>query len=155
MSGLQSEFLMNFQASLKPTVDIGNGAMGMRAIADVTGGSFEGPRLKGTILPSGADWFLLNPGLGILNLDVRATLQTDDGANIFVQYKGRITVPPEQFAALFDRSNGLPDPSSYYFRTAPIFETGSEKYSWLNGIVAVGVGHVTEDGVGYEIYEVK
>jgi hypothetical protein len=155
MSDLKFEFLMSSEATLKPGLDIGNGAMGHRGIADVTGGTFEGPRLKGTIVPSGADWYLLNPTLGILNLDVRATLQTDDGANIFTQYKGRITAPPEQFATLFDRSNGLPDPSSYYFRTAPLFETGSEKYSWLNGIVAVGVGHISENGVGYEIYEIK
>ena len=152
MRALKSEFLMRFEASLNPTVDIGAGAMGLRAIADVSGGTFEGPRLKGIVLPSGADWFLINPAAGILNVDVRATLQTDDGANIYAQYNGRISAEPEKFLSLFDTSNGLPDPESYYFRTAPTFETGSEKYAWLNGIQAVGIGETTETGVAYDIH---
>lgn len=155
MGRLQSEFLMSFEASLKPTLDVGGGALGLRAIADITGGSFEGPRLKGTLVPSGADWFIINPALGIINIDVRATLQTDDGANIYTTYNGRIAVPPEKFADLFDSSKGPPDPSSYYFRTAPTFETGSEKYLWLNSIQAVGVGEIIDGGVRYDVYEVK
>lgn len=155
MSGLKSEFLMNFEATLNPAQNVGNGAMGLRSISDVTGGTFEGPRLRGSILPSGGDWVLINPALGILNLDVRASLKTDDGATIFAQYKGRIAVPPEEFASLFDPTSGPPNPSSYYFRTAPTFETGSEKYGWLNAIQAVGVGRITEGGVSYEIHEIK
>lgn len=155
MSELKSEFLMSFEASLKPTLDVGNGALGHRAIADVTGGSFEGPRLKGTIVPSGADWFIINPALGLINIDVRATLQTHDGANIFATYNGRIAVAPEKFAELFDSSKGPPDPSTYYFRTAPTFETGSEKYLWINSIQAVGIGEIIEGGVRYDIYEIK
>lgn len=155
MSALQSEFLMTFEATLKPTVTIGDGALGLRAIADVTGGTFEGPRLKGTILPSGADWFIINPALGIINIDVRATLETDDGAFIFATYNGRIAVAPEKFGELFDPSTGPADPSSYYFRTAPTFETGSEKYAWLNAVQAVGVGEIIEGGVKYKIHEIK
>lgn len=155
MDDLKSEFLMNFEATLNPAQNVGNGAMGIRSISDVTGGTFEGPRLKGTILPSGGDWVLVNPALGILNIDVRASLQTDDGATIFAQYKGRIAFGPEKMADLFDPSTGLPDPADYYFRTAPIFETGSEKYSWINNIVAVGVGRIIEGGVAYEIHEIK
>lgn len=152
MRQLKSEFLLRFEATLNPSVDVGAGAMGLRAIADVSGGTFEGPRLKGTILPSGGDWFIINPALGILNVDVRATLQTDDGANIFAQYKGRISAPPEKFLTLFDPTSGPPDPESYYFRTAPTFETGSEKYAWLNGIQAVGIGEVMDGGVGYDVH---
>lgn len=155
MRELQSEFLMNFDATLNPAQNVGAGAMGIRSISDVTGGTFEGPRLKGTILPSGGDWVIVNPALGILNLDVRASLQTDDGAVIFAQYKGRIALAPEKFATLFDPSTGPMDPEDYYFRTAPTFETGSEKYAWINAIQAVGVGRITDGGVAYEIHEIK
>lgn len=155
MSGLQSEFLMNVQVALKPPLVIQDGALGTRVITDVTGGTFEGPRLKGIVLPSGGDWMTYNPTLGTLNLDIRMTFQTDDGANILTQYTGRIAAPPEKFSEIFDRSKGLPDPSSYYFRKAPIYETGSEKYAWLNTIQAVGVCELTEDGIGYDAYEIK
>lgn len=155
MSELKSEFLMRFEASLKDPLDIGDGAMGMRAIYDVTGGSFEGPRMNGIVIPSGGDWVTLNPALGIISLDVRATLQTDDGANIFITYGGRLALPPERFTELFDTSNGPPDPASYYFRTAPTFETGSEKYSWLNTIQAIGIGQIMDGGVAYDLYEIK
>lgn len=155
MSELKSEFLASVEVGLKTILEVGYGAKGMRAIADVTGGTIKGPRLNGIVLPSGGDWFIINPELGIMNLDIRATMQTDDGANIYTQYTGRIATAPENFAALFDRSNGLPDPSSYYFRTAPVYETGSEKYAWLNSIQAVGVGRITEDGIGYDLYEIK
>lgn len=155
MSELKSKFLMRFEATLKPTLTVGGGALGLRAIADVTGGTFEGPRMKGTIVPSGADWFIINPALGIINIDVRATLQTDDGANIFTTYNGRIAVPPEKFGELFDPSKGQPDPSTYYFRTAPTFEAGDERYLWLNSIQAVGVGEIIEGGVAYDVYEIE
>lgn len=155
MSELKSEFLMRFEATLKPALTVGDGALGLRAIADVTGGTFEGPRLKGTILPSGADWFIINPARGLINIDVRATLQTDDGDHIFTTYNGRIAVPPEEFGALFDSTSGPPDPSSYYFRTAPTFETGSQKYGWLNAIQAVGIGEIIEGGVVYNIHEIR
>jgi len=46
------------------------------------------------------------------------------------------------------------DPSEYYFRTTPVFETASEKYGWLNRIVAVGIGRMTPTGVGYKVYAI-
>ena len=68
---------------------------------------------------------------------------------------GRIALAPEKFATLFDPSTGPLDPEDYYFRTAPTFETGSEKYAWINAIQAVGIGQITEGGVSYEIHEIK
>jgi hypothetical protein len=81
------EYLMSYRADLKPPVEIGAVPSGNRRIFDVTGGTFEGPRMKGRLLASGGDWLLIgNDGVG--RLDVRGTLETDDGARIYVQYHG-------------------------------------------------------------------
>lgn len=156
MGDLKTEFLCRFEATLAPTIDVGDGARGHRAIANVTGGFFEGPKLKGKLLPSGADWFVMRPEIGLLNLDVRALMETDDGAHIYTHYQGRIAFPVELAGELFAmEERGAVDPSKYYFRTAPLYETGSEKYGWLNRIQAVGVGEVIPGGVAYDVYEIK
>ncbi|MDE0725841.1 MAG: DUF3237 domain-containing protein, partial [Alphaproteobacteria bacterium] len=99
------------------------------------------------------DWLSVKPD-GSITLDVRAVLETDDGELIYTFYPGRMILTPEMFA--MDRSERTEvDPANYYFRTLPTYETGSEKYGWLNNIVAVGVGRITEKGVGFSVYEVK
>jgi hypothetical protein len=144
------------EATLEPTIDVGLGARGHRMIANVTGGWVDGPRLKGKVLPSGADWFIMNTAMGLVNLDVRALVETDDGAHIYAHYLGRIVIPPELAEAVMGmEERGQVDPDKYYFRTAPLYETGAEKYQWLNTIQAVGVGEIIPGGVAYEIYEIK
>lgn len=81
------EPLMTVHADLKTPVDIGAGPYGTRLVFDVTGGHFEGARLRGTILPSGGDWLLIDTE-GVGHLDVRITLETEDGARLYVQYYG-------------------------------------------------------------------
>ena len=106
--------------------------LGDRRVAVVEGGSFEGPKRKGTVLKGGSDWLISRPD-GALQLDVRLTLKTDDGRLIGMVYRGYRHRP----AAVMDRLNRgeKVDPSEYYFRTAPFFETSSEKYGWLNRIL--------------------
>ena len=72
-------------------------------------------------------------------LDIRATLRTDDGHLIYTSYTGRA------------HGGGTPE---FYFRVTPYYETSSEKYGWLNRIVAVGVGSITPTGVAYNVYEI-
>jgi hypothetical protein len=88
---MKLEPLMTIHADLKPPVDHGAGPNGTRLVFDVTGGHFEGARLRGTLLPSGGDWLLLDAE-GVGHLDVRITLETDDGARIYVQYCGVIVM---------------------------------------------------------------
>jgi hypothetical protein len=78
---------VEYYATLKPPVVVGNGPYGMRMIYDVTGGEVTGPRLRGRVLPSGADWILVGTD-GVGRLDVRATIETHDGANLYVSYTG-------------------------------------------------------------------
>ncbi|HEV2055599.1 MAG TPA: DUF3237 domain-containing protein [Methylomirabilota bacterium] len=151
MGDLKTELLCEMSADLEEPQDIGTTPYGNRRIISVTGGSFAGPRLKGEVLPGGGDWLLIRPD-GVRQLDVRATLRTDDGHLIYVSYRGIADISPAVFQRLL-RGEAV-DPAEYYFRTTPVFETGSEKYGWLNRIVTVGVGTRTPTGVGYIVYAI-
>jgi len=84
--------------------------------------------------------------------DVRVVLETDDGHLIQLTYGGLRHGTSEVMERL-NRGEHV-DPSEYYFRIAPRFETGSEKYAWLNGILAVGTGQRLADGPVYDVYEI-
>ena len=134
-----------------PLQMVGLTPIGERRIAKVTGGTFEGPELKGTILPGGGDWLLMRAD-GSLQLDVRATLKTDDDALIYMTYRGYRHGPADVMQRL--NKGETVNPMEYYFRIAPFFETGAEKYAWLNRIVAVGTGHRLPSGPVYEIFQI-
>jgi hypothetical protein len=117
----------------------------------VTGGTFEGPKLRGTVRAGGGDW-LLSHDDGHNELDVRATLETDDGALIYVRYGGVLKVEPAVAANAVAGANV--SPASYYFRTQPRFETGSERYKWLNTLVSIGYGAFGPGTVSYRIFAI-
>ena len=145
------EYLMTYRADLKAPVEVGAVPSGSRQIYDVTGGSFEGPRLKGKLLPSGGDWLLIgNDGVG--RLDVRATFETTDGARIYMQYYGVVVINEKVSEALAEgRETQYGDT---YFMTQPRFETGDPRYAWLNSTVAVSQGRVLPNAVEYRVYQV-
>ncbi len=147
---MQLKPLMTYTATLKPPVEVGSVPQGTRTIFDVTGGHFEGERLNGKILASGADWLLVD-GQGVGRLDVRATLETDDGARIYIQYFGVLVMNEKVGEAL--AAGGSTDFGDTYFMTAPRLETGDERYAWLNGIVAVAEGRVLPGAVEYRVFE--
>jgi hypothetical protein len=135
--------LCTLRLQLRPPIEISAGPAGTRLIVEVVSAQVKGDRLRGELLgAAAADWMIVGPG-GMGDVDVRATLQTDDGAIIFVQYNGRL-----------DASQGLQFPMTAY--VAPRFETGDERYAWLNRIQAVGKGILYEDlSLDYEWYEVR
>jgi hypothetical protein len=156
MLELKSEFLCSVDAELDPafTFAVGVSPLGQRVIAGITGGTVSGPRVNGRILPSGADWLLID-AQGIGRIDVRVAFELDDGSVAYATYGGRLIIPPEHMAAAFNRATvESVDPSAYYFRTAPTFETASTKYAWLNRVQAVGIGRLTSKGVAYAFHEV-
>lgn len=121
-----------------------------RIIYHVTGGRFDGERLRGVVLPISGDWVTTRADHG--KIDVRLLLETSDGVPIYMRYEGINTLGPVHRARL---AQGLPlDPASYYFRITPYFETVSPEYDWLNRLVAVGVGERDADGVRYQVHEV-
>jgi len=130
---------------------LGRTPLGERRVAVVSGGSFEGPKLRGTVDDGGSDWIIGHPD-GALQLDVRLTLRTEDGHLIGVTYRGFRHGPAAVIARL-NRGEAV-DPGEYYFRIAPFFETASERYAWLNRIVAVGLGHRLPEGPVYRVFEV-
>ena len=153
MADLKSEVLFEicFEFELDETQVVGKTPHGARRIVPVTGGTFTGPKLNGTVLSGGGDWLLIRPD-GAFELDVRETLRTDDGHLIYMSYRGILIMSKETLQRI---SQGeTVDPSEYYIRTTPYFETGSEKYDWLNRIVAVGVGERTQSGVSYKVYAI-
>jgi len=117
-----------FNARLAPSVKIGEGPFGNRRIREVLGGEVTGERINGRVGTGGSDWILVGPD-GWGRLDVRLTIETDDGAAIYVPY----------FANAGERSSEYSD---HYFRTAPRLETGDERYLWVNQTVFVGEGRL-------------
>ena len=132
--------------------DIGAVPHGSRRTAPLSGGAFEGPRLRGTVLPGGsADWQLLRAD-GVLEMDLRLTLKTDDGALIEMRSFGLRHGPPEVMAAI--ARGETVDPAAYYFRTTPRFETAHPAYAFLNRILTVASGDRRPEGPIYTVDEV-
>lgn len=143
---------MTLHVKVGPPLNIGAVPHGTRRTALMTGGTFEGPRLRGAVVPgSSGDWLLLRSD-GVLELDLRATLRTDDGAIISMNSFGLRHGPPEVIAAL--GRGEIVDPSTYYFRTMPRFQTSHPAYSFLNPLIAVASGDRQPDGPVYTIHEV-
>jgi len=152
MSDLRSTLLFTVKMKAAPAQMVGKTPLGERRIVAVTGGSFEGPKLRGTLAAQGgSDWILARAD-GSLQLNVRVTLKTEDNALIGMRYEGYRHGP----AAVIERLNRgeAVDPSEYYFRTIVMFETAAPKYAWLNNVLAVGVGRRPPEGPVYEVYEI-
>ena len=142
--------LFTLKLEVRPLIMVGDTPTTFRRVGVVHGGRFEGERLSGEVLDGGSDWQSVRSD-GSTLLDVRLVLKTDDGALIAVTYKGVRHGPPEVIARI-EKGEEV-DPASYYFRIAPTFETASEDYGWLNGILAVGIGHRFADGPVYNLFE--
>jgi hypothetical protein len=134
---MRSRPLMTLRLDTAPTQDVGAGPRGMRVTFPITGGSFEGDRLRGKVLPGGGDWTVKRSD-GVVELDLRITMETDDGALIHMTFEG----------IRDDAAAGGP-----YFRTLPRFETAEPKYSFLNRMLAVGAGEIRADGPVHVIDE--
>ena len=150
-TAMTSRPLMTVRLTVAPSQKLGTVPHGVRSIVPVSGGDFEGPRLRGKVLPGGGDWLLLRPD-DVLELDLRITLETDDHALIYMRFQGIRQGPPEVIAAL-SRGEAV-DPAKYYFRTLPSFETSTDKYAFLNRIISVGVGESRPDGAVHRIEEI-
>jgi Protein of unknown function (DUF3237) len=151
MTEIRTEKLFTIRLQTALPQAIGRTPLGQRLVVPVTSGSFEGPRLRGTVEPSGSDWIYQRAD-GAMALDVRLVLKTEDGALIGLTYRGFRHGPAEVLARL--GSGEAVDPSEYYFRTAMFFETAAERYDWLNRVVAVSTGRRLPEGPVYEVFEV-
>jgi hypothetical protein len=137
---LQLVPLCEIDITLGTPIVIGEGPAGMRMVLEVGSATMTGDRISGHHHGSAsADWVTVIDGVGAV--DVRATLETDDGALVLVQYRGRTNLASGEASAPI--------------YVAPTFETGAEQYRWLNLVQAVGVGHLDGTALHYEWFEVR
>lgn len=136
MDGLELVPLARVTVAAGERHRVDGGPFGDRLVVGIREGRWEGERLRASVVGAGGDWAV--PGTdGVTLLDVRQVLRTDDGATVYVTYTGRS-----------DRSRGT-------YTVAPTFETGDERYRWLNAVQAVGKGRLDEGRLVYEMYEVR
>jgi hypothetical protein len=141
--------LFTIRIALGDSSVIGNGPSGLRVIAEVAAGTFEGERLRGTVLTPGADWVVLGDGYG--EVDVRLNLLCDDGARIYMRYTGVLEQNEAAQSAL--AGNGETSYGDHYFVTQPRFECGQAGYEWLNRTVAIAEGRLIKGEVEYRVFE--
>ena len=149
---LNSRYLCTMRIRVSDSYIMNDVPMGERRRIDIfNGGEVEGPLLRGTILPGGSDT-LLTRNDSSLTPSVRLVIKTDDESLILVRYKGIRHGPPEVMERI---ANGMNvEPSEYYLRNAPFFETSSGEYDWLNRIVSVGIGRRETDSAVYDVHEI-
>jgi hypothetical protein len=151
LRSLRTQSLFVMRLDVRQLQIVGSTPSGYRRIGVVPGGSFDGERLSGEVLDGGSDWQTVRTD-GATTLNVRLVLKTRDEALISMTYRGIRYGPPDAMARI---ENGeVVDPTSYYFRINPLFETSNANYDWLNRVVAVGIGHRRADGPIYSIFEV-
>ncbi len=141
-----------FQAEVlvSEALEVGLTSAGQRRVIPIIGGTFQGDYLKGKILPGGADWQIVTTD-GVALLEARYTLQTHDNALIYVSNVGVRYGSKEILQKMV--AGEMIDPSQYYFRTTPRFETGAVQYAWLNHVIAVASGMRTREAVILDFYE--
>ena len=143
--------LFRAEITLAPSQELGEGPLGRRRVIPITGGRFAGERLSGRVLPGGADWQVIRAD-GVADLDARYTLETDDGALIYIRNKGYRHGPEDVIRRL--AAGETVDPALYYMRSTPWFETGDARYAWINRIVCVGTGTRLAAAVEFDFFEI-
>lgn len=153
MFKLDAEHLFAYHATLKaPPETIGPVPEGVRATFYITGGEATGPKLHGKLLGVGADWALMRRD-GVIQLDVRGTMETQDGALIYVHYSGL----GDMGADGHDQFIAGKLPARLPLRTTPVFRTAHPQYQWLHRRVCVGIGEADLEKftVSYDVYALR
>lgn len=131
--------LCEVNITLADPIVVGDGPLGLRMILEVESGTVSGDRLRGSFMGNAsADWVLMHGTMGAL--DVRATIKTDDGAVILSTYRGRTDLSAAGGGVIY---------------VAPTFETGDERYGWLNTVQGAGKGTLDGTSLHYEWYELR
>jgi hypothetical protein len=149
----EMEFAFEARVTVQTPLVLGRSSYGLRRVVPITGGTFEGPRIRGRVIPGGADWQYVRPD-GVLAVDARYTLETSDSVLIMVTNRG-IRRGTRSVMARLGRGE-LVNPSEYYFRTTAEFEAPvGSKHEWLNQSVFVGVAERRPDVAIIRFYRVR
>ena len=147
-----NEPIFTVDAELEAVLSLGHTPYGERRVVGITGGTVQGPKLTGRILPGGADWQIIRKD-GAADIQARYIIETERGARVVVDSKGLRHGPPDVLERLA-RGDKV-DPAQYYFRTVMRFETGDAELDWLNRILALARGRREARSVRLDVYEVK
>ena len=143
---------MTLTVQVGPPIELGEVPRGRRRIIPILGGTFEGPNVRGKVLPGGADWQIVRAD-GLAELDTRYMLQTDAGSLVYIQNAGIRHAPPDVTKKLLA---GQPvDPSQVYFKTVPTFETSAPELQWLTRSIFVGTGERRPTEVIIRVWRVE
>jgi hypothetical protein len=145
------DIAFRLRVTVAPALELGETEAGRRRIIPITGGTVEGPRLHGRVLPGGADWQIVRHD-GCAELEARYTIEAADGALISVTNRGLRHGPPDVVARLI--AGEAVDPALYYFRCAPVFETAAPALIWLTRSLFVGTGVRRPDAVELAFFAV-
>jgi hypothetical protein len=143
--------LLEIRASLAAPINVGDVPEGKRRVVPIAGGTFVGPRLRGNLLPGGADWQYLRPD-GVMMVEAQYLLRTDDGVVIQVNNRGMRHGPEEVMRRLGAGEDV--DPAEYYFRATPRLSAPAGSYDWLNRCLFLCTGARYPDAVALWFYEV-
>jgi len=145
-------FALEIRAELGTPLELGAVPQGRRRIIPIQAGTFEGPGIRGTVLPGGADWQIVRAD-GFTELDTRYTLRTDRDELIHIRNAGIRHAAPEIMGRLLAGEDV--DPALVYFRTVPVFETGAPRLQWLTRAIFVGAGERHPDHVVIRVWRVE
>jgi len=146
------EHLFSFRAQVERPQVIGATAEGLRAFFPVEEGELLGPRVRGRVLKGGGDWILIRSD-GVQLIDVRATVQTDDGALIYATYTGVGDLGEDGYANYL-KGRG---PGRVTIRATARYQTAHPAYRWLNRLQCVNVGEaeVQKRLLRYDVYGLR
>ncbi|MGQ3046517.1 MAG: DUF3237 domain-containing protein [Niveispirillum sp.] len=147
------QFAFQLDVDLGPIQELGEIDGMRRRIIPIVGGKVHGPKLRGLVMPGGADWQGVRPGDGLTRVHARYWIKVEDGTVIGVENSGLRRAPAEVMRRLLDGEDVLP--SEYYFRTVPFFETGEASHSWLNETMFLCVGARKPGRAIIRTYEIR
>ena len=146
------EFAFDVIAEVADPTVVGEMPNGTRRIIDILGGTFEGPKVKGKVLPGGADWQMIRREDGFTDVDARYTLQTDSGDLIYVTNVGIRHAPPDVMRRL--NAGETVDQSDIYFKAVPKFETAAPELQWMMRSIFIATGERYPNGVVIRFWRV-
>jgi len=139
------EFVMELKVNCEAPFSCGMTSHGERVVIPIVGGTFEGPKLKGTILSGGADYQYVDQKNGRNEIEAIYCIKTDDGVNIHIRNCGLIVMGKGD--------NGAPQ---FYFRTAPKFDAPNDsKYAWLNNAIFICAPGMGQGYISLNVWMVK
>jgi hypothetical protein len=144
----QLEFVVELKVKCEGAYQVGKTSHGNRFVIPIVGGTFEGPKMKGTVLPGGADYQLQDQATGRTEIEAIYSIKTDDGVNIHIRNKGLIYT-----------GKGADGTPQFYFRTIPQFEAPQDsRYAWLNNAIFVcqpSMGGGNDGAICLKVWMVK